>query len=423
MPRYNKDRRVLTCGQIGRLQTIDQQRVNAGERHLFSVEGQLRLSPLRRDMVFDAKVDVFAFYLPHRHIYGDQWMEFMRNGVDGGNLNLLPVSIPNPTHHFGIRHSTVLPLYCVAPYNRIWNYNFRFPTADADKKADTYLGSTEDEREYGIACGHLDNMWTAAIDQETDATDRQVGVTNNKLDITDLAKQQARYSSEQKRAWYSDRYWEIMESVYGTHVNKDAEPRPTLIHHEQGWMSGRDIDGMDQASLGNISGKSVANFSVRMKPFFAVEHGSVQFLVLVRFVPIHVSEHDYFDDNENVSYRRFVADPRIDVCEPPVTLEAGQIFVNSGSATNSLGTVPFGQWHRYQTNRTHPRFDQDIDGYPLLPNEKVMTRELCKYITPSDYDRVFQDDKLKHWNTRMIVRDICMSKEPDVTSSIFAGGK
>lgn len=423
MPVYNKDRRVLTCGQIGRLMCFDQQRVNAGERHLFAVEGQLRLSPLRRDMVFDAKVDLFAFYVPHRHIYGDQWIEFLRQGVDGPNLNLQPIALGGDSYsHFGIRHSTVLPKYCVAGYNRIWNYNFRFPTAAADEKADDFLGDTPDERDYGIACGHLDNMWTAAIDSERTADDQELTIANNKLDITQLAKKQAQYVTEGKREWFADRYYEIMREVFGTKVNTDADQRPTLIHRESGWMSGRDIDGTDQASLGNVSGKSIVNLSTRFRPFFAVEHGNIFFLLLLRFAPMHASEHDFFEDNENVSYRTFMGDPKIDGCEPPRDLLASQIFSNTQS-NSVLGKVPFGQWHRYAPSRVHPRFDEEVDGYPILPVEKVMTRELCKYVVPSDYDRVFQDDKLKHWNSRLVVRDMCKSLEPPVSASIFAGGK
>src|SRR4051812_20075578 len=36
--------------------------------------GALRLSPLRRGLAIDSTVDIFTFYVPHRHVYGEQWI-------------------------------------------------------------------------------------------------------------------------------------------------------------------------------------------------------------------------------------------------------------------------------------------------------------------------------------------------------------
>src|SRR5206468_4098422 len=35
-----------------------------------------RLSPLRRGLAIDSTVDIFTFYVPHRHVYGEQWIKF-----------------------------------------------------------------------------------------------------------------------------------------------------------------------------------------------------------------------------------------------------------------------------------------------------------------------------------------------------------
>src|SRR5436305_9319914 len=39
--------------------------------------GALRLSPLRRGLAIDSTVDIFTFYVPHRHVYGEQWIKFI----------------------------------------------------------------------------------------------------------------------------------------------------------------------------------------------------------------------------------------------------------------------------------------------------------------------------------------------------------
>src|SRR5438105_3374417 len=74
------------AGQIGRLITISTTPVIAGDSFEMDAVGALRLSPLRRGLAIDSTVDIFTFYVPHRHVYGEQWIKFMK---DGGN-------VPNP---------------------------------------------------------------------------------------------------------------------------------------------------------------------------------------------------------------------------------------------------------------------------------------------------------------------------------------
>src|SRR5262245_9181629 len=48
--------------------------------------GALRLSPLRRGLAIYSTVDIFTFYVPHRHVYGEQWIKFMKDGVNATPL-------------------------------------------------------------------------------------------------------------------------------------------------------------------------------------------------------------------------------------------------------------------------------------------------------------------------------------------------
>src|SRR5436853_2917035 len=69
------------AGQIGRLITISTTPVIAGDSFEMDAVGALRLSPLRRGLAIDSTVDIFTFYVPHRHVYGEQRSEerFSRN--------------------------------------------------------------------------------------------------------------------------------------------------------------------------------------------------------------------------------------------------------------------------------------------------------------------------------------------------------
>src|SRR5256712_12023042 len=69
------------AGQIGRLITISTNPVIAGDSFEMNAVGALRPSPLRRGLAIDSTVDIFTFYVPHRHAYVVHWIKFMKNGV------------------------------------------------------------------------------------------------------------------------------------------------------------------------------------------------------------------------------------------------------------------------------------------------------------------------------------------------------
>src|SRR2546430_14961699 len=67
--------------QIGRLITISTTPVIACVSSEMDAVGALRLSPLRRGLAIDSPVDMFTFFAPHRHVYGEQWIKLMKDGV------------------------------------------------------------------------------------------------------------------------------------------------------------------------------------------------------------------------------------------------------------------------------------------------------------------------------------------------------
>src|SRR5258708_34005715 len=70
------------AGQIGRLITISTTPVIAGASFEMDAVGALHLSPLRRGLAIDSTVDIFTFYVPHRHFYGEQRIMFIKDGVN-----------------------------------------------------------------------------------------------------------------------------------------------------------------------------------------------------------------------------------------------------------------------------------------------------------------------------------------------------
>src|SRR5687767_2870057 len=95
-----------------------------------SAVGALRLSPLRRGLAIDSTVDIFTFYVPHRHVYGEQWIKFMKDGV-----NATPLPTVNTTGY--IDHAAFLgtinpdtnkiPKHLFQGYLNIYNNYFKAP--------------------------------------------------------------------------------------------------------------------------------------------------------------------------------------------------------------------------------------------------------------------------------------------------------
>src|SRR5256885_2016086 len=118
------------AGQIGRLITISTTPVIAGDSFEMDAVGALRLSPLRRGLAIDSTVDIFTFYVPHRHVYGEQWIKFMKDGV-----NATPLPTVNTTGY--IDHAAFLgtinpdtnkiPKHLFQGYLNIYNNYFKAP--------------------------------------------------------------------------------------------------------------------------------------------------------------------------------------------------------------------------------------------------------------------------------------------------------
>src|SRR5947208_1838706 len=89
------------AGQIVRLITISITLVIVANSFEMDAFGSLRLARLLRGLAIDSTVDIFTFYVPHRHVYGEQWIKFMKDGV-----NATPLPTVNTTGY--IDHAAFL---------------------------------------------------------------------------------------------------------------------------------------------------------------------------------------------------------------------------------------------------------------------------------------------------------------------------
>src|SRR5436305_711748 len=70
------------AGQIGRLITISTTPVIAGDSFEMDAVGALLLSPLLLGLAIDFILDFFTFFFPHRKVYVEQWINFLKDGFN-----------------------------------------------------------------------------------------------------------------------------------------------------------------------------------------------------------------------------------------------------------------------------------------------------------------------------------------------------
>src|SRR5260370_463456 len=84
------------------------------------------------------------------------------------------------------------------------------------------------------------------------------------IDIMGLQAAYANLHTDQERDYFMQRYHDVISSFVGK-TSYDADNRPLLVMRSNLWASGYDVDGTDQTSLGQFSG--------RVHFFFQAEDG------------------------------------------------------------------------------------------------------------------------------------------------------
>ena len=422
---YDLSHYSLMTGDIGRLQTLTNIPIIAGDSFDFEIESVFRLAPLRRDLVLDAKVDLYAFYVPYRHIYGDNWIDFIKQGIDEA-ITFSTITPSRDNWHWGgprLTSGSARPLWIYKGYNQIWNRYFRPPTDTTNEltvaSAESVAGdATPQSDAYGYPVARLKTVPTTGVDITSDASDRRVSlVDTDKIDILDLKQIEARYQTEQERDWFGQRYNDLLGQVFGSGVNIDADERPELCMRSSSWLSGYDVDGTADATLGTFSGKSIGLVSMNMPRKFFPEHGTLWIMATVRFPTIFDTEVHYLVTREQPTYKQIAGDPEILKAEPPVSHDTADFFETA--STNQLGTFPYAQWYRYHPSVVHHSFKQ-TGGFPVI-NRVPSDKDDARLFAKDDYHHVFQSLPMGEWRAQSRITLNALRVIPGAKTSIFAG--
>ena len=221
-----------------------------------------------------------------------------------------------------------------------------------------------------------------------------------------------------------------MRLAFGTGkgLNIDADQRPQLLMHSANHLSGGDVDGTGDTSLGQFSGKAIGQFRFGFPRKFFQEHGTIWILALMRYPAIVHDEAQYQQRKANPSYKEMACDPRILAAEPPQKLN--EIFSTimdydelPVAAREEL--IPYGNWFRTLPQaRVHVKFE-DLQGFPFIQGTDLNSSyKSLHYVNPGHYDQVFQSpSQLGHAQAYSKFHLSVKRAAPAALSSVFAGAK
>lgn len=421
---YDLSHWSMKTGAIGSLQTLSCIKVVAGDSMSLDASLVFRLSPLRRNLYLDAVVDLFAFYVPDRHVYGQNWVDFMKAGFDEAvtlGTDTLAVQTANNYNCFGapLSQGTAYPRWATRPYVQIWNRYFRDPTDVAGLLSESYFTGTPTaaEANYGLKTCHIKRIWNCAnLTTLTSADYTLPAQAAGEVDLYALAALKGRLRTESARDWFATRYNDLLKHTFDSTVNIDADQRPELVMRSRQWLSGYDVDGTDDATLGNFSGKAAGVMHLNFPTRFFPEHGSLWIMGLVRFPAIVINEYNYLYSKAEPTYAQIAGDPDIIRRSKPVSLNGNELSL----ANVVVGDTPHSQWFREQPSTVHEDYYVTA-GHPFLNLNSATVRNDFVYIPQTQYDEVFKTLQLKHWNCQGHLKLTANRFIPDVRESIFAG--
>src|SRR5256884_4582696 len=112
------------------------------EEHTSELQSRLhlvcRLLLEKKKLAIDSTVDIFTFYVPDRHVYGEQWIMFMKDGV-----NATPLPSVNTTGYIDlaaflgtiIPDTNKIPMHLFQGYLNLYNNSFKAPWMPACTEA------------------------------------------------------------------------------------------------------------------------------------------------------------------------------------------------------------------------------------------------------------------------------------------------
>lgn len=418
---------VYSTGAIGCLKTLSTINVVAGDSISIDAVGAFRLAPLRRGLSVDSKVEVFTFYVPYRHSYGQAWVDAMKAGMpasgtpailatddiaaQGGEIQDGEICSFLGTHVN--LNSRKVPKYLYQSYLNIFNHYFKKPFQPdfTNSLASLDAWILRD----GFATHNLESFWTMPLNPSVQTSQKFNDMAGNDgIDIMALNTAYGKLHTQQERENFMQRYRDVVSS-FGGSTHYDADVRPHLLMRTKLWASGYDTDGTTQDTLGQFSGRVQQPFSHRVPRFYVPEHGVIMTLIVCRFPPTHEYEMHYLVGKGGLDYQDLACDPSLVGNSPPVNYPIQYYF--STAVTGASGLYPHSQYYRYQPSHVDARY-RTLQGFPFFNHISTGQEDNVQSV-PTTFDRIFQTTQLGHWNVQSKFNVSVMRHMPVARDSIM----
>ncbi len=439
---YGLNHLSATCGQVGRLQTLSCVPIIAGDSIEARLSGNFNLSPHRKNVLLDGRWDIYVFFVPHRICFdgqysgpdrdtwqpGTRWKNFIEDkSLETATFATETFTGNEPmflgTHARPSGADYVVPEWRLQGYNLIYNRYFRDIDRDDNEWAynvnakDKPSSTNESAHRFGRRTCHLPmRPFTAIKSNISNSVVNGQGAFANQT-VVDIEKAQADYHSQVDSEYFGDRYAEVLRNAFGSGY-RDDDSDPVLLKSFRQWVSGQNVIGSDDASLGQLTGMTATELDLHFPRRSFREHGTLWIMGVFRYAPVLNNGIHYFDYDTNPSYVDFTGDPQLLHAQEPKQY-ASQHFVKDGNA-NILGTLPHGWWLREQPDYIH-NFYSRFDGYPFLDGLPQSVADSNNYIRPEEYNQVFASMQFGHWQSQMEIAMEAYRVVPPAVTSLKAG--
>lgn len=406
---YDMKHEVVTCGKIGRLQTIGRFDVLPGDVWQGESRAYVRLSQLRRPMINDIQFDVHAFFVPHIYIYDQAYKTWIINGLTGTTVLPMDTVVSGNSPHeiscvLGTSEDQAQARHVLMGYNMIWNWYYRNQLTASERSYADFKTQIKDKqnRNYGFQINHLKSLMTTMLPSRMspDEVSYTVG-SNKKLNMYEMAEDRAQTRTVAIRTYKAtDRFDQIFRERFGTSVSDDIVKKPHFLGSSRGKVSGVDVDGTSGDQLGQTVGKGVLQLKFNLRKKFFKEHGTIWLLCVARTKPLYKHFKSY-NDTQSQTYDRVAGDDATSMYEP-ILVKRRDVDLNT-SSNNTLGYMPRNQQFRTMEGYVHPGFYEQDKGYVF--NQMQTDAASASLIRPEDYDESFLNhDLLGHWRASVMNR-------------------
>ena len=357
--------RVEKTGKVGRLNILRQQIILPGEVLMPSVEGEVRMTPMReRESVpIDARVE--AFVSPLRWLWED-FPQYLKEGPATALTPPIVVHTGGLTNDLGVAaqggNTTMHRWFHDHPL-RIYNEWFKWPE-------DPDIASWP--KEGGGKLINLPIAWTRlqANDGPQDA-DYQVqtdGSGNDQvIDVRTMAEMQARYRQAVDRDWLAhDRYVDLLKTMWHAGGSAEVDKVPRRLRPGRGNVRPRNLWATNSDGLGQVS--SIYDFRLdhNWKKVVMPEHAIVTYCLAVRFRPVAEEEGNPMAFPFDRTWAEITGHAGMLAAMRPQAVRERN-FTGNPNSTNILGYLPAAWEWRTRWNHIGRRI-QARDSFPLVQN-------------------------------------------------------